>query len=112
MMGLTTLVATQPTFAKLEGEGNVLKYDEANDANGGGIWYILNIILTIMTFGVGVLGTLGLIVAGAQYVTAADSPERMAKAKSRIINVLIGLAVYAVMWAALNWLIPGGLFHS
>ncbi len=84
---------------------------QADDPNGGGIWCILNIVLTVMTFGVVTLATLGLIISGAQYITSADNPERMAKAKNRIINVVIGLVAYAVMWAALNWLLPGGLFH-
>lgn len=102
----------QPAYAD-DLKANILTgcAQQANDPNGGGIWCIINIVLTVLTFGVVTLATLGLIISGAQYITSADNPERMAKAKNRIINVVIGLVAYAVMWAALNWLLPGGIFH-
>ena len=113
MIGFSSIVVVQPIFAagqdvptNVIGNGSVHE-----DGQGSGIWTILNIVLTVMTFGVVTLATLGLIISGAQYITSADNPERMAKAKNRIINVIIGLVAYAVMWAALNWLLPGGLFH-
>ena len=111
IVGIVGVAVTQPTHAL---DANILTNcaGQAEGQDGEGIWCILNLVLTIMTFGVVTLATLGLIISGAQYITSADSPERMAKAKNRIINVIIGMAAYAVMWAALNWLLPGGIFHS
>ena len=91
---------------------NILDADKIDGEKGEGVWYILNLIVTIMTFGVGIGGVAGIIIAGLQYITAADNSDRMAKAKKRIIDVVIGMAIYAVFWAALNWLLPGGIFHS
>lgn len=79
-------------------------------ANGEGIFCILNIGLTVLTWGVGIAATVGLVISGIQYLTSRDSVEQTIKAKNRIINIVIGLVVYAVMWGFLNWLIPGGLF--
>ena len=84
--------------------------DCSDSGNGEGIFCILNIGLTVLTWGVGIAGTLGIVICGIQYLTARDSVDQAAKAKNRLINIIIGLAVYAVMWGFLTWLIPGGLF--
>jgi len=74
-----------------------------------GVWKILAFVVSILTVGVGILATLGLIVSGIQYTTAGDSTEKTTKAKKRILEIVIGLAAYALLWAVANWLIPGGL---
>lgn len=81
-----------------------------DDGEGGGVYDILSIVLNVLTIGVGVLGVLGITISGIQYATAADNEQQMAKAKQRIIEVVIGLAIYAVMYGVLQWLIPGGIF--
>ncbi|MBR1795938.1 hypothetical protein IJ765_01590 [Candidatus Saccharibacteria bacterium] len=80
------------------------------DDNGSGVFRILNIVVNVLTMGVGVLGTLGIIIAGIQYLTASGNEAQMAKAKQRIIEVVIGLVVFGVMWAVLQFVIPGGVF--
>jgi hypothetical protein len=84
--------------------------DWCDQENGGGIWSILQLILTILTFGVGVAATVGLVIAGIQYLTARDNEDSVRKAKARIFNVVIGVVVWGVMWLALQWLLPGGIF--
>ena len=44
------------------------------------------------------------------YASAADSVEQTKKAISIIVNVVVGLLAYALMYAFLNFIIPGGLF--
>lgn len=80
--------------------------------SGEGIFTVLSIILNVLTYGVGIAGVLGIVISGVQYLTARDNEQQMAKAKSRIINVVIGLAAYAVMWAFLQWLLPGGVLNG
>lgn len=82
--------------------------DKAEDSKGAGIFCVLNIALTILTYGVGIAGTLGIVISGVMYLTARDNEQQMTKAKSRIINIVIGLAIYAVMWGFLQWILPGG----
>lgn len=60
-----------------------------------------------MTFGVGILGTLGLILSGLQYATAADNGEKMVAAKNRIIMVVIGIVAWALLFVVVKFLIPG-----
>ena len=79
---------------------------------GEGIFSILGLILNILTYGVGIAGVLGIVLSGVQYLTARDNEQQVAKAKSRIINIIIGLAIYAVMWGFLQWIIPGGILNG
>lgn len=60
--------------------------------------------------GIGVLAVFSLVIAGIQYTAAQNNPQAVAAAKGRINNVVIGILIYFVMFAALQWLIPGGLF--
>ena len=78
-----------------------------DDGNGSGITDILNLVLDIMTYGVGALAILGMIIAGVQYLTARDNEAQMTKSKNRILQIVIGLAIYAVAYVVLRWLLPG-----
>ena len=80
--------------------------------DGSAIFSVLNIILTVLTYGVGIAGTVGIVIVGVQYMTAKDNAGQMAAAKTRLIAIVIGLAAYAVMWGFLQWLLPGGIFGN
>lgn len=70
---------------------------------------LLNIVLVILTTGVGIAATVAFVVAGVLYMSAAGSAEQVKKAKNMIFNTVIGLLAYLLMWAFLSWLIPGGV---
>ena len=74
-----------------------------------GIYTILKLVVTILTYGLGVAATIGVVIAGVMYLTAKDSPDKVAAAKKRLIEVVLGLVAWAMMAAVLNWLIPGGV---
>lgn len=69
-----------------------------------GTEHILKLVVDIMSIGVGVLGVVGISVVGIQYLTAGGSEEKTRAAKRRMYEIIIGLAVYAVFYAILNWL--------
>ncbi|MBR3256874.1 hypothetical protein IKG02_01115 [Candidatus Saccharibacteria bacterium] len=101
-----------PAFAeKCAGvETSLINCDVAeDDKEGGGIFYILSIVLNILTFGVGAAGVLGIVISGVQYMSASGNEVQMTKAKNRIVQVVIGLVAYGLFWAVLEWLIPGGI---
>lgn len=87
---------------------------DCNDSgeDGGGIFAILLIVLNVLTFGVGIAGTLGIVIAGIMHLTARDDQGQLVKAKNMLINIVIGLVAYAVMWAFLQWLLPGGIIGN
>ena len=83
-----------------------------DDGNGCGVWLVINIGLTILTYGVGIAATVGLVITAIIYITARDNASQLAKAKTRFFEIVVGLAIYAVMWGLVSWLIPGGTFND
>ena len=59
-----------------------------------------------MTVGIGILGAIGITVAGIQYITAGGNEERTRKAKRRIFELVIGFFAYILIYAALTFLVP------
>ena len=65
---------------------------------------ILNMILLVVTTGVGIAAVGAIVYAGVLYITARDNAGQVSKAKTMIMNT------YILMWAFLQWIIPGGVF--
>lgn len=74
------------------------------------IWALLMIVINIMTAGIGILAVAGIVYGAVLYTTAEDKADQVKKATGIIQNVVIGLILYALMWAGLNFIIPGGVF--
>lgn len=83
-------------------ETNILPAD--TDIEG-----LLRIVVSVLVYGLGAAAILGIVVAGLQYLTARDNEAQVAAAKKRLLNVVIGLVAWAVMFFILDWLIPGGI---
>jgi hypothetical protein len=81
-----------------------------DDKDGGVILGLLKAVLAILTAGVGVAAVGGIGYGALLYTTAENKPEQTKKAIGIIMNVVIGLAAYALMYLFLNFLIPGGIF--
>ena len=71
---------------------------------------ILNMILLVVTTGVGIAAVCAIVYAGVLYITARDNAGQVSKAKTMIMNTVIGVVAYILMWAFLQWIIPGGVF--
>lgn len=84
--------------------------DNSGDLNKNGIWALLLIVINVMTAGVGVLAVGGIVYGSILYTTAEDKADQVNKATDIIRNVVIGLISFALMWALLNFIIPGGVF--
>ena len=106
---LCVILATQIHAATCNGVETTIINCADDGKAGSGIYIILRIILNILTMGIGILGTAGLIVAGIQYMSAKGDPSLILKAKNRILNIVIGLIGYSVMYGLLLWIIPGGI---
>lgn len=77
-----------------------------DDGKGSSIRDILNLVVDIMTIGIGILGVVGISIVGIQYLTAGGSEEKTRKAKRRLFEIVIGLVAYAVIYFLLKWLLP------
>ena len=78
-----------------------------DDGKGSSIMHILSLVVNIMSVGIGILGVIGISVSGVQYLTAGGNEDQTRKAKRRIFEIVIGLAVYVLIYALLYWLLPG-----
>ena len=70
---------------------------------------ILNMILVVVTTGVGIAAVGSIVFAGILYITARDNAGQVSKSKTMIMNTVIGIIAYILMWAFLEWIIPGGV---
>lgn len=68
---------------------------------------ILRFIMNVLMYGLGAAATIGVVVAGIQYLTARDNEQQVVAAKRRLFNVVLGLAAWAMLYTLLHWLIPG-----
>ena len=68
-------------------------------------------MVNILTAGVALTAVAGIVYGAVLYVSAANSPEQVKKAKTILINVVIGVVTFALMYSLLQWLIPGGVFN-
>lgn len=54
----------------------------------------------------------GIIYGAIMYTSSGGDQARAKKAIEIIRNAVIALLLYFIMWALLNWLVPGGLFSK
>ena len=68
-------------------------------------------MMRFMTALVGIAVVGGITVGGIVYSTGSGNPAKTQKGVTIITNSIIGLVVYALMFAGINFLIPGGIFN-
>jgi hypothetical protein len=94
----------------------IIKCDNVDVTKGGtennGVWSLLLTAINILTGLIGIAAVGGIVYGSILYTTAGGSADQTKKAIEFIRNVIIGLIAYAVMFAVLNFIIPGGLFDS
>ena len=72
----------------------------------------VNPTIDFLAAGVGIVAVIMVVIGGIQYTTSQDDPQKVAAAKSRIINALFALLIFAFMWSLLQWLVPGGALNG
>ena len=68
---------------------------------------LLKTIIQILTAGVVVLGTIGMIWCGFLILSARDNESQVAAAKKRLIDIVIGIVIFVLFDLAVNLLLPG-----
>lgn len=113
IVGATLLVTSVPVFAEESNKNNCVETviiggenHEVCDTDGQSIFALLHLVIEIMTIGVGILGVIGISVTGIQYLTAGGSEEKTRKAKRRMFEIIIGLAIYATFFVIMQWVTP------
>ena len=81
-----------------------------NCENGeSGIGAVLKLILNILSVGVGIFAVIGITISGVQYMSARDNEETVRKSKRRLLEIVIGVVAYVLLYAGLSWVLPGGV---
>lgn len=75
------------------------------------IFALLNFFLTILVALVGIVAIGMFIWAGILYASGDANSNRVAQAKTIMTNTTVGIIAFGLMYLALNWLIPGGIFN-
>lgn len=57
----------------------------------------------------GVVMIIVIVAAGIEYASAGGDPQKVASAKNRIRNAIIGLVAFGLLYGFLSWLVPGGI---
>ena len=80
--------------------------------DGGAIFKIVAFFLKLISAGVLVLAVIGIIICGVMIMSAGSSPDRVAKGKRRLIEIIVGIIIYALLFTIANFIIPGGVVTS
>lgn len=72
----------------------------------------VNPALEVVTAIFGLVAIASLIIGGIQYSASAGDPQKVTEAKKRISNTLLAIVAYLLLFAFLQFLIPGGLFKT
>ena len=111
-----TVVFAAPTFATDGNDSNAVSTtffgDFKDDGNGCGTYMVLNFIIDILAYGIGIAAIIGIAVSGLTYLSANGNQEKLTKSKRRIYEITIGVVAYALLYAGLNFLLPGGKFNA
>lgn len=119
IIGLTVLIVAVIAVASLGGavyadcggaHTAIINCDDDDGTGKVGVCHLLNFVIETMTIGIGILGVLGITITGVQYLTAGGNEEQVKKAKRRLVEVVIGVAMYVLIGGLIQWFIPGHNF--
>ena len=91
---------------------NPAQYDQGYRTCRNGQCLIQNYVqpaLNLMAALVGLAVTVSFIMAGIRYASSGDSPQKVSEAKQRMVTSVFVLIGFFTFYAAMNYLIPGGL---
>ena len=70
------------------------------------IFDVINFAISIMTIGVIILATIGIIIFGYMIMTARDNGAQMAMAKKRMLEIVIGVIIWVLIASIIHLLLP------
>lgn len=80
--------------------------DGCDSGNGDSVRNTLLLVVNILSVAIGILAAIGVAIVGIQYLTAGGNEEKLRKSKRRMFEIVIGIAVYVLIYALLVWLVP------
>lgn len=81
-------------------------------SNASPITAMLLWAISILGVGVGIAVVIGIVLGGITYAMSDGEAGRVKEAKDKIVNAIIALFLFLFGYAAINFLVPGGLFNG
>ncbi len=73
--------------------------------NGDAIVELFKFVVNLMAAGVVVAGTIGIIVCSIMWMTARENENQVRKAKTRLVEVVIGMVLFIMIDLVINMLL-------
>jgi len=73
---------------------------------------VIKTIYNWLSIGVLVVVVIGIIVGAIQYTSAQGNQEQAKNGMKKIASAILALGLYAIMWAFINFLVPGGILQG
>ena len=103
--------ATMPCL--VDGVYEQTYFDWGSECIGGSnIITIVFVLYNWISLGVLIVVAIGIIIGAIQYTSAQGSAEQAKAGMKRIGSALLALGLYFIMWALLNFLVPGGMLND
>ena len=83
-----------------------------DDGQGCGVYSILSLVIDMLSIGIAILALIGIALTGVKYLMAKGDIEQAKNAKHRLYQIIVGLVAYVLLYAGVQWLLPGGHFNS
>jgi hypothetical protein len=99
--------AADPTSAACGSDVNAA----CGSANCDLVQKYINPLVDVLSVAFGLIAVISIIVGGIQYSASGGDPQKITAAKRRISQTMFAIVAYAFLFAFLQFLIPGGLFH-
>jgi hypothetical protein len=71
----------------------------------------INPTINLLTLVFGLVAVISIIMGGIQFSTSGGDPQKSAAARGRIEKTIFAIFIYAFLYAFLEFLVPGGIFH-
>lgn len=112
-LGLGFLAPTETYAATCNGVATSVDFGCKSVGTGVQATPVFSLLLAVVNFmaiGVGVVVVGGIVWGAFLYVTSNGNSGKTEQAVTIIANSVVGLALYAFLFAIVNFLVPGGLF--
>lgn len=83
---------------------------KASDTGANSVTSLLLTIINFLAVGVGIAVVGGIVFGALQYTSANGNASQAQQGITVITNAVIGLVLFILMYAIINFLVPGGLF--
>ena len=76
--------------------------------NGDAIVELFKFVVNILAAGVVVAGTIGIIICSMMWMTARENENQVRKAKTRLVEIVIGMVLFIMIDLVINMLLGQG----